>query len=263
MSGAVSRTDYFSYVPDSDGASHRAPIQDWNQGGLRIVLQHPNLRSLGVVAPSGRNETYFAKKHLLTHAGGKQTTVEDKARSLMDKRAAPDRWPKDLSGTQKNKSFNERVTYLQGKIAATSGTEQAQWQHRLALMSTEPKYGPQRTKASAFIVCDKIAPADLKTAFVDALRRGPPPEDVKRKAASTTAKDPIARLFLPADAILQMQVGGLPTPLGTSGETAFVDVAYGANTAGTVFAVIHWEACGKIVATAPESDKKLKLAEPV
>src|SRR6185437_8980267 len=119
MSGAVTRTDYFSYVADSGGASHRAPIQDWNQGGLRIVLQHPNLHSLGVVAPSGRNETYFAKKHLLTHAGGKQTTVEDKARSLMDKRAAPDRWPKDLPGTQKGKPFNQRVTYVQGKIGAT------------------------------------------------------------------------------------------------------------------------------------------------
>ncbi len=175
---------------------------------MSVVLQHGDLSQLSVVAPSGAKQTYFAKKQMLTHAGGKHDTVESKAASLFAKRAIPDPWPKDLPGTQGKKAYPDRLAYVENKVATASGPEKGEWDRRLALLRSEPKCGPQRTNATAFIVCDRVPPEDLKSAFARGLLAGPLPEDAMRKGSIASKSDLLARIHHPADAVVEIAATG-------------------------------------------------------
>jgi hypothetical protein len=257
MSGSVSRTDYFTYAPGSDGASHRSVDQIWNVENIMIVTQHTALSTLGIVSKSGNDQTYFGKKHLLTAAGGKQTSVEAKAASLLSKRVL--KTPaKNIPGNKKASSYAERLAWVQNGLADAKANDPGmatQWQNRLDLLAKEPKYGPNQTKGADFIVCDRVAPAALKSAFAAALCSGASPGGLVQKSV-----DPLAQILLPADAVVHLDHGGLTTAYGAATEWAFVNVRYAKNSTASKFAIMHLEGAGR-AASAPPTDyaKKFKV----
>jgi hypothetical protein len=78
----VSKNAYFTYT-----GGHRDPQQVWNVDGITIHVQGDT----PAACHSTAKVTYFAKKHLLTFKGGKQTDVLDKAENILDHRIDGDR----------------------------------------------------------------------------------------------------------------------------------------------------------------------------
>jgi hypothetical protein len=130
----VIKNDYFTYIGPEDH-KHRAANQIWNVDGMSIYVQGS--------APEFTEPTYFAKKHLLTFAGGKHrssATITAKMKKIARYRTLP-----------------------------VKAREKRQ-RERLEAAAKKSKYGGTRTQKNTFINCDYFGSADeLKREFSSAL----------------------------------------------------------------------------------------------
>ena len=156
----ISRTDYFTYVSGADNKLHRQQLQVWNHKNISIVLQSGNLAAYGITMYGGNNETYFAKKHLLTHAGGGAASIGAKAANIAQKRAP---LPNSLAKKVKN---GADPSVISNWLDTNAPAQKDQILKQIRLQS---KYSSMPAKNNTFIVCDRVAADVLKDAFADAL----------------------------------------------------------------------------------------------
>lgn len=194
------RTDYFIYTKDG----HRDPTQVWNvkAGGkdLQIHIQG------SVSGFPTITETHFAKKHLLTFAGGKADTaggkIADKMQRIADKRART-----GLTSSQKKDL---------SKIGDSA--QEAYWE------KINHKYAGSVTKKNTFIKVDAMAPDELRKLIAEALVAGNGTE---------------AEVEFPADAVWYLEIGGTAKQLQDNGH---VKLGLGYEKSGdTKFVIKHLE----------------------
>jgi hypothetical protein len=131
----VVKNEYFTYVGPEDN-KRRDRTQVWNVDGISIYFQGS--------APGINESTYFAKKHLLTYAGGKHNrspTAMAKMKKIVGYRQLP-------TGSPVRRIREQR------KLAAKTD-----------------KYGTTRApNLNTFINCDEFEADELKREFSSALQ---------------------------------------------------------------------------------------------
>jgi hypothetical protein len=207
---SVIKNNYFTYSVGTDGVKHRDSLQVWNVTlTVGSAAKTVSIYVQGSLTGRGfsRDATFFAKKHLLTFAGGKAATAnkgaaEDKMMRIAGKRQK-DTLLKGLTGGQKK-----------GKAPLPSG-------------SLPTKYSTTPAKANTIISCDMLTPDALKKAFAEALLAGDGAE---------------AHIELPGNAVLNIPEGATtPSPVSgaTATDTVIVEIGYEKSSTGDSFAVIH------------------------
>lgn len=199
----ITRTDFFIYTQDG----HRTAEQVWNvETGGKTVSIYIQGDVTGVGFPT-ITATHFAKKHLLSFAGGKAekagTDIIGKMQRIATKRARvglTNAQKKDLS---KVPDVNER----------------ARWQR------VTDKYAGSVTKKNTFIKVDAMTPDALRSLIADALVAG---------NGTETHAD------FPAAAVWYIEVGGTATQLQPSG-TVKLGLGYEKTTGGDKFVIKHLE----------------------
>lgn len=203
----VVRTDFFTY--SKDATPSRNAEQVWNVASVGSVWVQGQLPStFGTQTP---DKTFFAKKHLITFEGGKQS--------------------KGTKGTPALKAAS--VSMKRTKLGLGSS---AQKKKKVAI---GPKYGTTLTDTNTVLICDYLVGADLKKTFANAC-----------KAAKTNADGKlIATVTLPGNAVKVVTDGSTIASIPGVGLTDTVDIelkilaATGADP--TEWAVIHLESCKK------------------
>ena len=205
----VVRTNYFTYSQDS--VPHRDTQQVWNVTGVGSVWVQGNLPTdFG----SQKVTTYFAKKHLITFEGGKQSKTTPK-------------------GTPELKAARVSMKRTKGTL---SNGDQKRKKKKIG-----DKYGAQLTDANTVLICDTLVGDELKKLFAEAC-----------KAAQKNADgNLIATVTLPGDSVKIVTNGATIAPVANVGPGDKVDVLLkilaAPATDPTKWAVIHLEGCQKSV----------------
>jgi hypothetical protein len=200
-----SKTDYFVYT----AAGHRDPLQTWSVAtskGTATVYIQGNVSGRGFPTIT---ETHFAKKHLLSFAGGNaQGRGEDiiaKMQRIADKRART----------------GLTARYKKDPNLVEDATARAKW------VNVGNKYAMKPTKKNTFIKVDAMTPSELKKLIAEALVTGP-----------HDGKD--AHADFPAAAVWYLEAGGVAVQLKASGLVT-LGLGYEANAAGDSFVIKHLE----------------------
>lgn len=203
----VVRTDYFTYSKDASATLHRDSAQVWNVHPVGTVWVQGNLPT--TFGPGLK--TFFAKKHLITFEGGKQS--------------------KGSKGTPELKAASVSMKRTKGSLGSS-----AQKKKKSAI---GPKYGTTLTDTNTVLICDYLVGTELKKIFADAC-----------KAAKTNDKGKlIATVTLPGSAVKVVTDGSTVASIPGVGASDNVDIellilaATGADP--TEWAVMHVEGCKK------------------
>lgn len=134
----VTKNAYFTYA---DGV--RSPEQIWNVDGLTICLQ-------GTLPAFGTTKTYFARKHMLTFAGGKMASNTNYSHEELI-------WYKANNTRNKRLHQNIRPTGVKPGSTAKYGSTK---------IGEKDKDPP-----CTFIYCDALEPMRLREIFAERLRQ--------------------------------------------------------------------------------------------
>ncbi len=203
----VVRTDYFSYSKDATPSRNQEQV--WNVASVGSVWVQGSLPSaFGTQTP---DKTFFAKKHLITFEGGKQSKLP--------------------TGTPELKAAS--VSMKRTKLGLGSSAQKRKKN------SIGPKYGAILTDKNTVLICDYLVGAEMKKIFANACN-----------AAKANANgDLIATVTLPGSAVKVVTDGSTIASIPGVGlsDTVDVDVKILAATGAdpTEWALIHLEGCKK------------------
>ena len=176
----VVRTEFFTY--SKDATPSRNSEQVWNVHSVGSVWVQGELPT--TFGPG--QKTSFAKKHLITFAGGKQS--------------------KKPNGTPELKAASVSMKRTKGTLGSSAQKKKKK--------EIGPKYGSTLTDTNTVLICDYLVGAELKKMFANACKA----------AKENTNKDLIATVTLPGSAVMVVTNGSTIASIPGVGTGDTVDV---------------------------------------